>query len=298
MQVRVLGAAAGGGFPQWNCHCTNCRRLRLGTLKGKARSQAQVAVSSDGGVWHLLNSSPDLRQQIESCSFLWPAEGLRHSPIHSVILTSAEIDAVIGLLSLREFQPFTVYSTRAVQEILLRENSLFHALHRLPDQVRWSAFCPENVFELDALLSVHVIPLEGGYPTSVNGKRPPEEAVVSLAIEQDGRRLLFLPGVGTITQNLLEWMEKSDVLLFDGTFWSDDELIRIQPGARTARQMGHVPMSGPGGSLEALAHLDRPRKIFMHINNTNPVLDEESAEYRAVRDAGWELAFDGMELEV
>jgi len=298
MQVRVLGAAAGGGFPQWNCHCNNCRRLRLGTLQGKARSQAQVAVSSDGRTWHLLNASPDLRQQIELCPSLWPAQGVRHSPIRSVVLTSAEIDAVAGLLSLREFQTFTVHSTRAVQEILRRENSLFQALHRLPDQVRWSVFCPGTICELDAALRVHVIPLEGGYPTYVGPGRPPEEAVVGLAIEQEDRRLLFLPGVGTITENLLEWMKKSDVLLFDGTFWSDDELIRVQQGAPTARQMGHVPMSGARGSLESLAHLDRPRKIFMHINNTNPVLDEESAEHREMRDAGWQLAFDGMELEI
>src|SRR5208337_907163 len=137
MQVRVLGAAAGGGFPQWNCHCNNCRRLRLGTLKGKARSQAQLAIGSDGRAWHLLNASPDLRQQIESSPCLWPSEGVRHSPLRSVVLTSAEIDAVVGLLSLREFQPLTIYSTRAVQEILLKENSLFHALHRIPDQAKW-----------------------------------------------------------------------------------------------------------------------------------------------------------------
>jgi pyrroloquinoline quinone biosynthesis protein B len=298
MQVRVLGAAAGGGFPQWNCHCNNCRRLRLGTLKGTARSQAQVAVSSDGDGWHLLNASPDLRQQIEGSPCLWPAEGARHSPIRSVVLTSAEIDAVAGLLSLREFQSFAVYSTRAVQEILLRENSLFHALHRLADQVRWCAFCPGNIFELDAQLRVEAIPLHGGYPTFVGGGHPVEEAVVGLAMEAGGRRLLYLPGVGEITENLLEWMEKSDVLLFDGTFWSDDELIRVQQGARTARQMGHVPMSGACGSLEALANLKRPKKIFMHINNTNPVLDEESAEHRAVIDGGWELAYDGMEFEL
>lgn len=296
MQVRVLGAAAGGGFPQWNCHCNNCRRLRLGTLKGTARSQAQVAISPDGGAWHLLNASPDLRLQIESSPCLWPSEGIRHSPIRSVVITSAEIDAVVGLLSLREFQPFTVYSTRAVQDILRRENSLFQALHRLEDQVRWCAFCPGNVFELDSELSVEAIPLGGGYPTFAGGTRPMEEAVVGLAIEHGGRSLLFLPGVGEITENLLEWMEKSDVLLFDGTFWSDDELSRVQQGARTARQMGHVPMSGPSGSLETLKGLKRPKKIFMHINNTNPVLDEESAERRALTDGGWELAYDGMEF--
>ena len=298
MWVRVLGAAAGGGFPQWNCHCTNCSRLRLGTLRGKARSQAQVAISSEGGAWHLLNASPDVRQQIEASPFLWPSEGVRHSPIRSVIVTSAEIDAVAGLLSMREFQHFTVYSTRAVQEILLRDNTLFQALRRVPNQVRWCVFSPGDLLQPEAKLRVKAIPLQGGYPAFAHGSRPPEEAVVGLALGNGNRRLVFLPGVGEITEDLLQWMEQSDVLLFDGTFWSDDELIRVEQGARSARQMNHVPMSGPGGSLETLASLTRPRKIFMHINNTNPVLDEDSREHRAVIDAGWELAFDGMEFEL
>jgi pyrroloquinoline quinone biosynthesis protein B len=298
MWVRVLGAAAGGGFPQWNCHCSNCRRLRQGTLRGNARSQAQAAVSSDGHCWHLLNASPDLRGQIESAAFLWPAEGVRHSPIRSVTLCSAEIDAVMGLLSLREFQPFTVYSTRAVQDILLCQNNLFHALQRLPNQVKWSVFSSGGVFQPDTGLPVQAIPLRSDYPTFVTTTHEPEEAGVGLAVGNGGCQLLFLPAVAEITEDLLGWMEQCDLLLFDGTFWSDDELIRVQQGARTARQMNHVPISGPGGSLEVLSRLKRPRKVYMHINNTNPVLDEDSPEHRAVVDAGWELAFDGMEFEL
>ncbi len=298
MWVRVLGAAAGGGFPQWNCHCTNCSRLRLGSLRGQARSQAQVAVSSDGLSWHLLNASPDLRLEIENSDFLWPSQGVRHSPIRSVILTSAEIDAIVGLLSLREFSPFTVHSTEAVQEILLRENNLFAVLQRVPNQVQWRAFSSDGRFEPGPGLSVQAIPLRGGYPAFVRDGHPPDQAVVGLAIENGGRRVTFLPGVGEITGNLLEWMEQSDLLLFDGTFWSDEELIRVQQGARTARQMNHLPMSGPCGSLATLSALNRPRKIFMHMNNTNPVLDEESREYRAVIQAGWEIAFDGMEFQL
>jgi pyrroloquinoline quinone biosynthesis protein B len=298
MWFRVLGAAAGGGFPQWNCHCFNCSRLRLGTLRAKARSQAQAAVSSDGHSWHLLNASPDLRGQIENAAFLWPATGVRHSPIRSVILTSAEIDAVTGLLSLREFQPFTVYSTQAVQDILLCQNNLFHALQRLPNQVKWRVFSSGGVFQPDTGLPVQTIPLRSDYPAFVTTTHQPQEAGVGLALGNGGRHLLFLPAVGEITEELLGQMEQSDLLLFDGTFWSDDELIRVQQGARTARQMNHVPMSGPGGSLEVLSKLKRPRKVYMHINNTNPVLDEDSPEHRAVVDAGWELAFDGMEFEL
>jgi pyrroloquinoline quinone biosynthesis protein B len=298
MWVRILGAAAGGGFPQWNCHCLNCKRLRLGTFRGKARSQAQVAVSSNGRSWHLLNASPDLRGQIESAAFLWPAEGVRHSPIRSVILTGCEIDAVAGLLSLREFQPFTVYSTQAVQDILLRQNTLFHALQRLPDQVKWKVFSASGAFEPDSNLPIRPIPLHSDYPTFVTTTPAPEEAGVGLALGTSGHRLLFLPAVGEITEDLLQQMEQCDLLLFDGTFWSDDELIRVQKGARTARQMNHVPISGAGGSLEQLANLKRPRKVYMHINNTNPVLDEDSPEHRAILDAGWELAYDGMEFDL
>jgi pyrroloquinoline quinone biosynthesis protein B len=239
-----------------------------------------------------------LRQQIENSSFLWPSEGARYSPIRSVILTGAEIDAVAGLLSLREFQSFTVYSTRGVQDVLLRENTLFQTLQRVPNQVKWCAYSSGGVFQPEPGLCVRAIPLRGGYPSFVRGTQAPGEAAVGLALGNGGGRLLFLPGVGEITDDLMELMEQSDVLLFDGTFWSDDELIRVQQGAGTARQMNHVPMSGPGGSLEILSGLKRPRKIFMHINNTNPVLDEDSPEHRAVIEQGWELAFDGMELEL
>jgi len=298
MWVRVLGAAAGGGFPQWNCHCANCRRLRSGTLRGKARSQAQVAISSDGAAWHLLSASPDLRLQIENSRFLWPSEGVRQSPIRSVVLTSAEIDSITGLLSLREFSPFTIFSTQAVQDILLGENNVFDVLQRVPDQVTWRAFRADDSFELAGDLTVEAISLPAGYPVFVRNNHPAEEAVVGLAIENRGRRLVFLPGVGEVTKNLLEWMETSDVLLFDGTFWSEDELIRVQQGAKTARQMNHVPISGVCGSLEILSSLERPRRIFMHINNTNPILDEDSPEHQAVMDAGWEVAYDGMEFEI
>ena len=302
MLVSVLGAAAGGGFPQWNCNCNNCRRLRQGTLRAKARSQIQVAVSADGYAWHLLGASPDLGKQIESTSCLHPRQGLRDSPIASVILTCAEVDQSVGLLLLREMQPFAVYATASVRDILLCDNSMFGMLHRVPRQVEWHAVLPGATFEIETGLQVEAIPMGGGYPSYVKADRlarcRADEAVVGLSVRCGGRAMLFLPGVPTIDDALLARMEQSDLLLLDGTFWSDDEFTRVWPEARTASAMGHLPISGPSGTLERLAALHGPRKVFIHINNTNPILDEDSDQYRAVREAGWEVACDGMTIEL
>jgi pyrroloquinoline quinone biosynthesis protein B len=300
--VSVLGVAAGGGFPQWNCNCDNCRRLRAGTLCATARSQIQVAVSADGRVWHLLGASPDLGKQIEFAPCLHPRHGLRDSPIASVILTCAEVDQSLGLLLLREMHPFTVHATASVRDILLTGNSMFRMLHRAAGQVEWRAVTPGAPFEVEAGLQVEAIPMGGEYPSYVGADElarcRADEAVVGLSIRCGDRALLFLPGVPAIDDALLARMEQSDLILLDGTFWSDDEFIRVWPEARTARAMGHLPISGPGGSLERLAALRRPRKVFLHINNTNPILDEDSAEYGAVREAGWEVASDGMTIEL
>jgi pyrroloquinoline quinone biosynthesis protein B len=300
--VSVLGAAAGGGFPQWNCNCDHCRRLRQGTLRAKARSQIQVAVSSDGRAWHLLGASPDLGKQIESNSCLHPRQGLRDSPIASVTLTCAEVDQSLGLLLLREMQPFAVYATASVRDILLGDNSMFGMLHRIPRQVEWHAVTPGAPFEVESGMQVEAIPMGGGYPSYVNADRlarcRADEAVVGLSVRCGGRAMLFLPGVPGIDDALLRRMDQTDLILLDGTFWSDDEFIRVWPDAHTARAMGHLPISGPGGSLERLAGLHRARKVFIHINNTNPILDEDSDACRAVREAGWEVACDGMTIEL
>jgi pyrroloquinoline quinone biosynthesis protein B len=300
--VSVLGAAAGGGFPQWNCNCDNCRRLRAGTLRGKPRSQIQVGVSADGRAWHLLGASPDLGQQIEANPCLHPRQGPRDSPIASVILTCAEVDQSLGLLLLREMHPFTAYATASVRDILLGDNSMFRMLHRAAAQVDWHAVRPAVPFEPEAGMQVEAIPMGGGYPSYLGADRlahcRADEAVVGLSVRGGGHSLLFLPGVPAIDDALLARMEQSDLLLLDGTFWSDDEFIRVWPEARTARAMGHLPISGPGGTLERLAALRHPRKVFIHINNTNPILDEDSPAHRAVRDAGWEVASDGMTMEL
>jgi len=298
--VSVLGAAAGGGFPQWNCNCDNCRRLRQGKLRAKARSQIQVAVSADGCAWHLLGASPDLGKQIECNPRLHPRQGLRDSPIASVILTCAEVDQSLGLLLLREMQPFAVYATASVRDILLGDNSMFGMLHRVPRQVEWRAVSPGVPFEIEAGMKLEAIPMGSGYPSYVSAGRlalcRADEAVVGWSVRHGGSSVLFLPGVAAIDDALLARMEQSDLVLLDGTFWSDDELIRVWPEARTARAMGHLPISGEGGTLERLAALRRPRKVFIHINNTNPILDEEGEAYSTVRETGWDVAYDGMTI--
>ena len=298
MHVRILGAAAGGGFPQWNCSCSNCRRLREGRFHGQPRTQAQLAISADDTNWFLLNASPDLRDQIESFPPLHPhTSDVRNSPIAGVVLPSAEVDAALGLLLLRESQPLIVYGTDAVKQILTADNSMFQVLRRQSKQIEWIRLSPGAPFVLaDGGIRCHPVSTGGGFPGFVSEERVKQfdsaEAVLGMFLEQDGRRVAFFPAASRIPPEWLEQFVSCDVILFDGTFWSDDELTRLQGSGKTARQMGHQPVTD---SLSALAKIET-RKIFIHINNTNPMLDEDGEQFQIVRDAGWELGFDGMEL--
>ncbi len=307
MHVRVLGSAAGGGFPQWNCACPNCRSVRTGAFKGKARTQTQVAVSADSRSWFLLGASPDLRAQIESTSPLQPASdaansSVRQSPITGVVLANADVDHTLGLLLLRELQPLRVHATPSIRRILTEYNSMFAMLQRVTPQVSWGDFSPGKSFPLieadgkDSGLRCRALALGTHYPAYVSSQRrqelPAGEASLGLIVESSGKRLAFMPAVPEIHQELLAELDAADLLLFDGTFWSDDELIRTQGNGQTALQMGHVPVVE---SLRRLAALQRPRKIYLHINNTNPMLNEAGEEYRRVLAAGWEIAEDGWE---
>jgi pyrroloquinoline quinone biosynthesis protein B len=303
MLVRVLGAAAGGAFPQWNCACQQCQRLRTGTFAGQSRTQAQVAISEDGVSWTLLNASPDLRSQIEATPHLWPSGTSLGSPIRSVVITAAEADTVAGLLSLREFQPLDIYATRSVLRILREDNSLFALLDRLPRQAVWKEIQPGVEFSVGQL-NFQPFSLPGGFPGFVTASRRSEldahDAVLGLLVESQstGGRMAYLPGVAKVEESWREWLDESDVLLFDGTFWTEDELCRVRGGGKPASEMGHLPLSGPYGTLAALCDIKCARKIFFHINNTNPILDESSQAYAEVRDAGWEVARDGMEIRI
>jgi pyrroloquinoline quinone biosynthesis protein B len=305
MQVKILGSAAGGGFPQWNCACPNCDLLRAGKFPGKSRTQAQVAVSPDNNSWFLLGASPDLRQQIEATPELHPRGQPRHSPIAGIVLSSAELDHVMGLLHLRELQPFTVYATPSVTSILHEQNSMFRMLNRAPEQVFWRSLQPGEECQLklpsgeESGIVCEVIGTPSRFPFYVchPEKLNPDEATVGLLLtSKKGRSVGYFPGVGCITEELRNRFQRVDLLLFDGTFWSEDELIALQGSGQRARDMGHIPVGGEAGSLLQFATLRPGRKLYIHINNTNPMLNESGPEYRAVRDAGWELAEDGWQI--
>jgi len=300
MRVKVLGSAAGGGFPQWNCGCSNCRGVREHKSSASPQTQVQLAWSVEPEAWTLLNASPDLRAQIEATPELWPREGARNSPIRDVVITGAEIDQVLGLLLLREFHSFRVHATESVRKILTVDNSMFGVLARFPGQVVWNDLrVGESATAGGARMEV--LPLASAFPGFVSAARSVElnaaEASIGLIVApESGGTFAFLPGAGSVSDELLERLADCDVLFFDGTFWSNDEPYRIPGIHRTARQMGHLPMSGDGGSIERFASVRRPRKLFIHLNNTNPVLDPDGEERKMVREAGWEVAFDGMEL--
>jgi pyrroloquinoline quinone biosynthesis protein B len=314
MRVRILGSAAGGGFPQWNCACPNCRALRTGAFHGKARTQTQVAITQDNRNWFLLGASPDLRAQIEATPELHPrapsrGEAPRHSPIAGVVLANADLDHVLGLLLMRELQPLRIHTTASIRHILREGNTMFGMLERVANQASWADFTPGEWFPLigpageDSGLRCRALSLGTHFPAYVPAARQsqlnPQESSLGLLIDSpSGKRLAFMPAVPAIDDALLTELDSADLLLFDGTFWSNDELIRTQGSGSTAQQMGHVPVSSPEGSLHKLAGLRRPRKIYLHINNTNPMLDEAGPEYRQVREAGWEVAEDGWQFDL
>ena len=306
MRVKILGSAAGGGFPQWNCACSNCGSIRQRTFRGSARTQVQVAISSNGANWFLLSASSDLPRQIESFPELQPTARGRGTPIAAFVLPGADLDQVLGLIMLRESQPLRAYATPSVRRIIMDHNIIFAMVRK---QIAWDDVAVNREFELvsvsGAKSGIRCLPfaLAGNFPHYVDpqlaASLPASDAVLGLRLESaNGKHLVYMPGAPSVEESWLPYVESADLLLFDGTFWTDDELIRIQGAGRTAWQMGHMPVSGPEGSLARLAHLKRPRKVYIHVNNTNPMLDEASPEYHEVRDAGWEVAHDGMEFEL
>ena len=309
MRVRVLGSAAGGGFPQWNCACPNCSRLRAGDLRLKARTQAQVMVCLDARECYLFNASPDLRNQILSTPHLNPSHSPRHTPIAGIILTSADVDSVAGLLSLREFQPLHIYATQAVRRIVLEENRMFRVLERANPPVCWHDVAVNDWFPLGTRASIdessircQMVPLGTAFPDYVSNdlrhQLPSVEAVVGLLIAQGKKQMFYAPALPGLSNEWKKWALSSDVCLLDGTFWDNRELISTGVGSKTAREIGHLPLSGAGGLLQEFDSQKQGRKILIHINNTNPILDEDSREHREVRDAGWEIAYDGMEFDL
>jgi pyrroloquinoline quinone biosynthesis protein B len=290
----VLGSAAGGAFPQWNCRCPVCALAWAGDSRVQPRTQTGIAVSAGDGSWTLINASPDLPSQIRATPALHPRGELRGSPVDAVVLTGAEIDQIAGLLSLRESSPFTLYATPA-SHAAVAANAMFGAMGAMSRR----AISPGERFMLAGDIEATLFMVPGKLPLYLEGEAPELDtesaANVGIELHREGARMVFVPGTAAVTPALRDRFARADVVLFDGTLFTDDEMIRTQTGQKTGRRMGHLQIDGDGGSLRALAGLSA-RRIFVHINNTNPILIEGSVERRTVEDAGWQVAEDGMEI--
>ncbi|SOD93667.1 pyrroloquinoline quinone biosynthesis protein PqqB [Caenispirillum bisanense] len=306
LRILVLGAGAGGGFPQWNCGCAQCRRARAGDPAAPVRTQSSIAVSADGQRWVLVNASPDLGRQLLDRTALHPVGGLRHSPVAAVVVTNADVDHVAGLLTLRESHAFPLYATRRVHDIL-GANAIFNVLN--PEYVARRPLAPHEPEPLadatgDSLgLSVELFPVPGKIalwledPTKPGFGSVPEDTVgVKITETATGRHVFYIPGCASLPPDLGRRIDGAPLVLFDGTTFTDDEMAAHKVGTKTAARMGHMAMSGPDGSLTAFAPLRIDRKVYIHINNTNPVLVADTAARRVVEEAGWEVAYDGMEI--
>lgn len=297
LRVIVLGAGAGGGFPQWNSAGPGCLRARSGDPAALPRTQASIAVSGDGRRWLLVNASPDLRQQIAVTPALHPRPGtLRNSPIGVVLLTGAEIDTVAGLLHLRERQAFTLLGAPPTLAVL-DGNPIFRTLS--PDVVSRRAIEPGEAFEaLGITVTAYAVP--GKVPLFAEGPGDPDVTedggALGVALSAGGGTLHYVPGCARMTDAFRARLGGAACVLFDGTLFTDDEMIRLGAGAKTGRRMGHMPMTGPDSTIEAFASLPAMRRVFVHINNTNPALLSDSPERARLAAAGWEVAEDGMEI--
>ncbi|MFZ0377258.1 MAG: pyrroloquinoline quinone biosynthesis protein PqqB [Solirubrobacteraceae bacterium] len=298
MRVRILGSAAGGGFPQWNCRCPTCEAAR-GGVRARPRTQSSLAIRGGEGPWFLVNASPDLRQQLEG---LTPeaVDGLRAPPIAGVLLTDAEIDHTAGLLLLRESAtPVRVYGDTGVQRALTRGYPVLPILDRYSG-AEWRALETGRATALEgSSLTVEPFDVGGDAPRYLDGSGVELTASgLQFSDGASGGVVSYVPGLARLDEQVLARFAASDLVLVDGTFWRDDELAELGISDRSARDMGHLPLSGPGGTLEALEALERPRKALVHINNTNPILLEDSPEREQVTRAGVEVAYDGLEVDL
>lgn len=293
-RARILGAAAGGGLPQWNCGCENCRLARAGTIP--AQTQSSLAVSANGTDWAILNASPDIRDQLARTPELHPT-GLREMPLRSVLLTNGDIDHVAGLLTLREMQPFTLFATAGIHDVL-GENPIFSALN--PSVVTRANVALEEPAEIAPGLTATLFSVPGKVPLYMEGETVETDLVgeqtVGVELRAGDQTAYYIPGCAVLNDTLRGRLAGASLLFFDGTLWRDDEMVQAGLGSKTGKRMGHMSMSGDDGSIAAFGDLDIGRKVFVHMNNTNPVLRPGSEERRAAENAGWTIGQDGMEV--
>ena len=303
MKIVVLGAAAGGGFPQWNSNAAGCRRARAGDPAAEAATQASVAISADGTDWFLLNASPDLRQQLERTPALHPQEGLRHTPVRGVVLSGGDVDVVAGLLAMRERQPFTVFATSRIHGVL-DANPIFEVLAR--DVVAREVVALATPFALGDALTAELFAVPGKVPLYLeSGDEPPpiveDDTTVGVEIIAEKApgervRMLYIPGCAAMSDSLRARLKGADIVFFDGTLWRDDEMVAAGLSTKTGRRMGHMSLGDPGGTIDQFRSIDVGRKVVIHMNNSNPVLLADSPERAEAEGAGWIVARDGMEF--
>lgn len=297
MKLRVLGSCAGGGLPQWNCGGPNSVRARAGDPDVPPRTQPSLAISADGARWSILNASPDVRQQLAAFPGLHPRPGTRDVPLDTVVLTSAELDHALGLLVLREALSYRILSTAWVRSALLEHNAAWRLL-----EPAWGAAALDTPVALDrdGELEARFFPVAPKVPTWLRDlAKPHPETTTGLRITErrTGARLAFVPGTASLDSATLAELAAADCRFVDGTFFTADELRTLRPGAPDATAMGHLPITGPDSSLATLAELPG-RTFYIHMNNTNPLLDAASPETARVRRAGVEIASDGLEIEL
>ncbi len=295
MKFLVLGAAAGGGLPQWNCGCKNCNDARAGAIP--ASGQSSLAVSVDGDTWAILNASPDIRQQMQTIPQMHPRT-LRDTPVGAVLVTNGDIDHIVGLLSLREQTPFSLFATGEIHKVL-QENKIFDAVNR--NVVPRETIALDHPFQILPGLTATLFAVPGKVPLFMEGKEVQTdlegEQTVGVRLHDGSKTAYYIPGCATVTDKLLTQIADADQLFFDGTLWDDDEMIRTGTGVKTGRRMGHSPISGPDGSIARLEGL-KAGKTFIHINNTNPIWQPDSPERAYVTGNGWRIAADGQETQI
>lgn len=302
VRIRVLGSAAGGGFPQWNCNCSNCDGLRRGAIRARPRTQSSIAVSANNTDWILFNASPDILAQFRAFSELQPGRTLRDTAVRGVVLMDAQIDHTTGLFMLREGPPLEIYSTDMAREDLTTGNPVLNILHHYCG-IHWHRvpIDPGRQFPVIgagdlSFTAAAVASKPPPYSPHRDRPRPGDNIGMRVSDPKTGRSLFYAPGLVEVEPHIRPFLEEADCVMVDGTFWNDDEMIRIGVSKKRAREIGHLPQSGAGGMIDVLKPLKASRKVLIHINNTNPILNEDSPEHRELEGLGIEVAYDGMDI--